>query len=109
MTDRMRAIAYAISAMAIVCFAFFPEPRLAVVGALILQTGAYVVIAGRSALDGYVLAGISLILFGSLPADHPFIMNDFYSSIRWWLIGAGAAVVALSLVLLLCRHRPRPS
>lgn len=105
MTDRIRTIAYTISALAIVCFVFFPEPRLAVVGALILQTGAYVVIAGRSALDGYILAGISVILFGSLPGDHPFIMNDFYLRVRWWLVGTGAVIIFLSLILLLRRHR----
>ena len=95
--------------MAVICSAFFPEPRLAVVGALILQTCAYIVIAGRSVLDGYVLAGISLLLFGSLPADHPFIVNDFYFSVRWWLIGIGAAPITLSLILLWRKHRARLS
>lgn len=109
LTNPMRTFAYAISALAVICFLFFPEPRLAVIGALMLQTCAYIVIAGRSALDGYVLVGISLVMFGSLPADHPFIVNDFYFSVRWWLIGIGAVVIALSLIGLLRKRRLRMS
>jgi hypothetical protein len=75
----LRKTAYGISALAIAWFFLFPQPYVALTGALLLQTLAYTIIAGNSAGDGIVLSGISLLLIGSLPGDHPLIRGPFSS------------------------------
>lgn len=59
MVSGLRKFAYLVSAAAIVCFFLFPEPNAALIGALLLQTLAYVAFAGRSVCDGIALAGIT--------------------------------------------------
>jgi hypothetical protein len=95
----LRKYAYTISVLAVVCFFLFPEPNLAIIGALLLQTLAYIVIAGQSTADSIVLTGISVILIGSLPADHPLIHGPYFQSVRPWIIVTGIGVFIFGLVL----------
>ena len=96
----LRKYAYTISALAVACFFLYPEPNIAVIGALLLQTLAYIVIAGQSAADSIVLTGISVILIGSLPANHPLIHGPYFESIRPWIIITGIGVFIFGLLLI---------
>ncbi|MDX1696999.1 MAG: hypothetical protein R3308_01880 [Thiohalobacterales bacterium] len=95
----MRKSAYMISALAIAWFFLFPLPNVAIIGALLLQTLAYVTIAGKSPADGIVLTGITVLLLGSLPGDHPLMRGEYYQDIRPWIIAVGVAVLCLGLLL----------
>ena len=96
----LRKYAYTISALAVACFFLSPEPNIAIVGALLLQTLAYIVIAGQSAADSIVLTGISVILIGSLPANHPLIHGPYFETIRPWIIVTGIGVFIFGLLLI---------
>jgi hypothetical protein len=96
----LRRAAYLISALAVLCFFTFPDPNLAIIGALLLQTLAFIVVAGRSIADGIVLTGITILMIGFLPADHPLIRGDFFAAIRVWIIVTGVLVGLLGMVLL---------
>ena len=98
MKPGVRRAAYLISALAVVCFFTLPDPNLAVIGALLLQTLAYITVAGRSTADGIVLTGVTLILIGMMPSDHPLIRGEFFETVRVWLILSGV-LVGLALVL----------
>ncbi len=100
-----RKITYSISAAAVLCFFFFPDPVLSVVGALLLQTLAFMYIAGKSTPDGLLLTGLSFLLIGLLPLDHPFLSNSAaYQDARWALLAIGAALCAGMLALILRRR-----
>lgn len=99
MTAYLRKYAYSISALAVACFFLVPEPNLAVISALLLQTLAYIVIAGTSVADGIVLTGISILLIGLLPADHPLIRGAFFLGIKPWIVLAGLVVFVIGLLL----------
>ena len=71
MKPGIRRAAYLISALAVVCFFALPDPNLAIICALLLQTLAYIVVAGKSTPDGSVLTGVTIVLIGLWPADHP--------------------------------------
>jgi hypothetical protein len=103
----MRKTAYAISALAIAWFFLFPQPYVALTGALLLQTLAYTTIAGKSAADGIVLSGISLLLIGFLPGDHPLIRGPFFESVRFWIIGVGTILLLTGLWILAMKRRGR--
>ncbi len=75
----LRKYAYSISALAVACFFLLPHPYVSVVGALLLQTLAFVVIAGKSAADGIILTGITFLLVGSLGTEHPLIREPFFA------------------------------
>jgi len=81
----MRKTAYAISVRAIAWFFLYPQPYAALTGALLLIL-AYTIIAEKSAADGIVLSGISLLLIGILPEDHPPSREPFFESVRFWII-----------------------
>ncbi|MCK5481339.1 MAG: hypothetical protein KAJ06_09335 [Gammaproteobacteria bacterium] len=100
MISGLRKYAYIISALAILCFFIYPEPYIAVVGALVLQTLAYIIVAGKSAADGVILTGITVLLIGSIPADHPLIREAYFLSVKPWVIATGIAVIILGLLLL---------
>jgi hypothetical protein len=100
MKPRTRRSAYLISALAIVCFFTLPDPNLAIVVALLLQTLAYIVVAGKSTPDGIILTGITVVLLGLLPADHPLIRGDFFETIRLWVILSGVLVSLAGMLLL---------
>jgi hypothetical protein len=101
----IRTPVYAISVAAIVWFFLFPQPYVALTGALLLQTLAYTLIAGRSAADGIVLSGISMLLIGLLPEDHPLIRGPFFDTVRPWIICAGAILLLTGLLILVCKRR----
>ena len=101
MIARLRKITYLISALAVTWFFLFPDPNVAVIGALLLQTLAYVAIAGKSTADGIVLTGITFILVGSLPGDHPIIRGSFYNDIKLWVVVTGVVLVLLGLSLVI--------
>lgn len=103
----IRKTAYAISAVAIAWFFLFPQPYVALTGALLLQTLAYAVIAGKSAADGIVLSGISLLLIGFLPGDHPLIRGPFFETVRFWIIGAGTILLLSGLLIHVSYRRGR--
>ena len=96
----LRRVAYLISALAVACFFLFPEPNTALVGALLLQTLAFIVIAGRSAADGIVLAGITVLLIGLIPADHPLVREPFFITARPWFVAIGIALIVIGLLLI---------
>jgi len=103
----MRTPVYAISAAAIAWFFLFPQPYLALTGAMLLQTVAYTLIAGRSAADGIALSGITLLLIGLLPENHPLIRGPFFDTVRLWIIGAGAMLVLSGLLIIALNRRVR--
>ena len=102
----IRMTVYAISAVAIAWFFLFPQPYVALTGAMLLQTLAYTAIAGKSAADGIVLSGISMLLIGFLPESHPLIRGPFFDTVRLWIIGAGI-ILLLTGLLILTLNRPR--
>lgn len=99
MAASLRKYAYSISALAVGCFFLLPDPNLAIISALLLQTLAYIVIAGTSIADGIVLTGVTLLLIGLLPADHPLIRGPFFVGIKPLIISAGIAVFVIGLLL----------
>jgi hypothetical protein len=99
MADLRRA-AYLISALAVACFFLVPEPDTAIIGALLLQTLAFVVIAGKSAADGIVLTGITVLLIGLIPADHPLVREPFFITVKPWFVAIGIAVIVFGLLLI---------
>jgi len=102
-----RKTVYAISAAATAWFFLFPQSYVALAGAMLLQTLAYAVIAGKSVADGIVLSGISMLLIGCLPESHPLIRGPFFDTVRLWIIGAGI-ILLLTGLLILTLNRPRP-
>lgn len=104
--QRTRKVAYAVSALAILCFFLVPDPEFSVLGALVLQTLAFIVVAGKSPLDGLLLSGISVILIGLLPAEHPFVAGSLvYQQARWVLLTTGVGLVLLMLAIIVYRAR----
>jgi hypothetical protein len=104
MADLRRA-AYLISALAVACFFLVPEPDTALIVALLLQTLAFVVIAGKSAADGIVLTGITVLLIGLIPADHPLVREPFFITVKPWFVAIGIAVIVFGLLLIGSRAR----
>ena len=103
----MRTPVYAISAAAIAWFFLFPQPYLALTGAMLLQTVAYTLIAGRSAADAIALSGISFLLIGLLPESHPLIRGPFFDTVRVWIIGAGAILLLSGMLIIALNRRAR--
>ncbi len=102
----IREITYSISAVAVVCFFLVPDPIVSVVGALLLQTLAFMIIAGKSTPDGLLLTGVSFLLIGMLPSDHPFVSaSDAYQDARWVLLAIGAALSTGMFALIVRRLR----
>ncbi len=108
MINGLRKYAYTISALAIACFFLVPDPTLAIIGALLLQTLAFIVIAGKSLPDGILLTGITILLLGVLPADHPLMRGEFYSSVKQSLVLAGAGIIVVSLLMIMWQLKKRP-
>lgn len=108
MINGLRKYAYTISALAIACFFLVPDPTLAIIGALLLQTLAFIVIAGKSLPDGILLTGITILLLGVLPADHPLIRGEFYGNLKQWLVLAGAGIIVVSLLMIVRQLKNRP-
>jgi hypothetical protein len=104
MADLRRA-AYLISALAVACFFLLPEPDTAIIVALLLQTLAFMVIAGKSAADGIVLTGITVLLIGLIPADHPLVREPFFITVKPWFVAIGIAVIVFGLLLIGSRAR----
>ena len=96
-----------ISALAAACFFLFPEPDIAIIGALFLQTLAFVIIAGKSTADSIVLAGITVLLMGLIPADHPLIRGPFFETAKPWIAGIGIAVIVSGMLLIGRQFRDR--
>jgi hypothetical protein len=95
-----RRVTYIISVLAVACFFLFPEPYTAIIGALLLQTLAFVVIAGKSAADGIVLTGLTVLLMGLIPADHPLIREPFFATAKPWVVATGITVIVSGLLLI---------
>ena len=100
MITGFRKYAYITSGLAIACFFLFPEPNTAIIGALLLQTLAYIMIAGHSIADGLVLTGITVLLIGSIPADHPLIKEPYFIEIQPWILVTGIVVFITGLLLM---------
>jgi hypothetical protein len=101
----LRRAAYLISALAVASFFLVPDPDTAIIGALLLQTLAFVVIAGKSAADGIVLTGITVLLIGLIPADHPLVREAFFITAKPWFVAIGIAVILFGLLLIGSRAR----
>lgn len=99
MIARLRKYAYIISVLAVSCFFLFPEPNIAIIGALLLQTLAFIMIAGESSADGVVLTGITVLLIGSLSSDHPLIRGPYFIDIKPWILATGMVVFVIGLLL----------
>ncbi|MGB5261516.1 MAG: hypothetical protein WBO34_13495 [Gammaproteobacteria bacterium] len=97
----LRKYAYSVSALAVAWFFLVPYPYIAVIGALLLQTLAFIIIAGKSSADGIVLTGISFLLIGSLTADHPIIREAYFGEIRPWILATGAVVLIVGILLVI--------
>lgn len=96
----LRKVVYLISALAVACFFLFPEPNTAIIGALLLQTLAFIVIGGKSAADGIVLTGITVVLIGLIPADHPLVREPYFLTVKPWFVAIGIALVVSGLLLI---------
>ncbi len=106
MMNRTRKAAYLTSAVAVMWFFFFPHPETAAVGALVLQTLAFIIVAGKYPADGLLLSGISFLLIGLLPSDHPFVNgSQAFEQARWVLITIGVATILAMGTLILYRMR----
>ncbi|MDH3900510.1 MAG: hypothetical protein OEU51_05620 [Gammaproteobacteria bacterium] len=103
----LRRVAYTISALAVACFFLFPEPDVAIIGALLLQTLAFVIIAGKSSADGIVLTGVTVLLMGFIPADHPLIRGPFFEAAKPWIVTIGIAVIVSGLLLVSRQYHNR--
>jgi len=100
MITGFRKYAYITSTLAIACFFLFPEPNTALIGALLLQTLAYIMIAGHSIADSLVLTGITVLLIGSIPADHPLIREPYFIDIQPWILVTGIVIFITGLLLM---------
>jgi hypothetical protein len=78
-----------------------PYPHIAVIGALLLQTVAFIIISGKSVADGIVLTGITFLLIGSLSADHPMIREAYFGEIRPWILTIGVVTVITGILLVI--------
>lgn len=101
----LRRAAYLISALAVACFFLVPDPDTAIIVALLLQTLAFMVIAGKSVADGIVLTGITVLLIGLIPADHPLVREPFFIAAKPWFVAIGIAVIVFGLLLIGSRAR----
>lgn len=102
----LRIATYTLSLIAVLFYFLFPEPNIAVIGALVIQTIAFISIANKSLVDSLLLAGISLMLIGFLPSDHPMISNPVYfEGIRWPLAFSGAGLAVVMLIIVIYRIR----
>ena len=102
----IRKRVYTLSGLAVLVFFLVPDPHGSVLGALTLQTIAYIAIAGRSPFDGILLVGISLLLVGLLPLEHPLVADSqHFVRTRWGLVAAGAGLALGMLAIILRRHR----
>ncbi len=100
-----RKTAYSISAIAVFCFFVVPEPMVSVVGALLLQTLAFIIVAGKSTPDGLLLTGISFLLIGLLPSEHPILLgSETFEDARWVLLAIGAALCTSMLAIIVRKH-----
>jgi len=99
MIARLRKYTYIISVLAVSCFFLFPEPNIAIIGALLLQTLAFIMIAGKSSADGIALTGITVLLIGSLSPDHPLIRGPYFIDIKPWIFVTGVVIFAIGLLL----------
>lgn len=106
MLGTLRIVAYSISVIAILFYFFFPEPSVAVTGAMIIQTVAFITVAGRSFTDGLLLVGISIALIGLLPLDHPLVSHSLhFEKVRWTLVIAGLGIAISMAVLVIYKIR----
>lgn len=103
----LRRVAYLLSALAVACFFLFPEPNTAIIGTLLLQTLAFIVIAGRSAADGIVLTGITILLIGMISADHPLVREPYFLTVKPWFVAIGIALIVTGLLLIGRQFRSR--
>ena len=108
MLGTLRIIAYSISALAILFYFLFPEPSVAVTGAMIIQTVAFIAVAGKSLVDGLLLVGISVALIGLLPLDHPLVSNSVYfEKVRSTLVLSGLGVALIMAIIVVYKVRQR--
>ena len=106
MLSTLRIISYSVSAVAILFYFLFPEPSIAVTGALIIQTVAFITVAGKSFADGLLLVGISLTLIGLLPLDHPLISaSPYFAKVRWILLFSGLGLALVMAIIVIYRIR----
>ena len=103
---KTRVTTYSLSAVAIVCFFLYPDPKIALSVALMIQTLAFIIIAGKSFADGLLLVGISTILMGAMPSEHPLVSgSESYKNIRFILIVLGALIVLMMLAIIVHTER----
>lgn len=106
MKTTQRKVSYSMSALAVLIYLLFPEPVTALVLALCLQTAAFIVIGGSSPLDGFLLTGISVLMIGLLPADHPLVhASSYFEQLRTGLLMIGGSLVLVSISVLYYRAR----
>ena len=105
MKTLQRKISYSLSAVSVLIYFLYPEPVTALVMALCLQTLAFIVIAGSSPPDGFLLSGISLLMIGLLPPDHPLVhASAYFEQLRAGMLMIGASLVLISVSVLFQRR-----
>jgi hypothetical protein len=105
MKTLQRKISYSMSALAVLIYFFYPEPVTALVLALCLQALAFIVIGGSSPPDGFLLSGITLLMIGLLPPDHPLVhASTNFEHLRAGMLIIGASVVLISVSVLFQRR-----
>jgi len=105
MKTLQRKITYSMSSLAILIYFLYPEPVTALVLALCLQTLAFIVIGGSSPLDGFLLSGITLLMIGMLPPDHPLVhASAYFEQLRAGMLMIGASLVLISVSVLFQRR-----
>ncbi len=103
---KTRVIAYSLSTAAIACYFLYPDLEIAISAALMIQTLAFITIAGKSFADGLLLVGISTILIGIMPAENPLILgSEFYKNTRLVLILLGTVLVLINLTIIVLKER----
>jgi hypothetical protein len=106
MLRTQRITAYSVSAIAIAFYFLFPEPSIAVTGAMIIQTIAFITVAGKSFADGLLLVGVSLALIGLLPMDHPLVAHStYFENVRWTLVFSGLGLGLSMAVIVIYKIR----
>ncbi|MEA3413691.1 MAG: hypothetical protein U9R74_19500 [Pseudomonadota bacterium] len=106
MKTLQRKISYSMSALAMLIYFLYPDPVVALVVALCLQTLAFIVVGGSSPLDGFLLTGISVLMIALLPTDHPLVHSStYFEHLRAGMLMVGASLVLVSISVMVLRGR----
>lgn len=102
----IRVTAYSFSVLAACCYLLYPDTGVSLPVALMIQTLAFITVAGQSVADGVLLSGISIIFIGLMPPEPLWASRmNFYENPRLTLIIIGAGLVLLMLAAIVRKAR----